>query len=75
MPRFVAPCLATLREHAPPGTEWVHEIKYDGYRIQLHAAGDRVAILTRRGFRLAAALSDARCGSAGVAGGRRRPRR
>jgi bifunctional non-homologous end joining protein LigD len=50
MPRFIEPCLATLRTHAPPGSEWVHEIKYDGYRLQLHIAGDRVTLLTRRGY-------------------------
>lgn len=50
MPRFIEPCLATLRAHAPPGPEWVHEIKYDGYRLQLHLTGDRVTLLTRRGY-------------------------
>ena len=33
-PDFVPPSLATLRETAPAGPEWVHEIKFDGYRIQ-----------------------------------------
>lgn len=50
MPRFIEPCLATLRTHAPPGPAWVHEIKYDGYRLQLHIAGERVTLLTRRGY-------------------------
>src|SRR5690349_2638800 len=50
MPHFIEPCLATLRAHAPPGPEWVHEIKYDGYRLQLHVAPDRVTVLTRRGY-------------------------
>ncbi len=49
-PGFIAPCLATLREHAPPGPEWVHEIKYDGYRLQIHVRGERVRTLTRRGY-------------------------
>lgn len=36
MPDFIAPCLATLRDKIPTGSQWVHEIKFDGYRLQLH---------------------------------------
>jgi bifunctional non-homologous end joining protein LigD len=49
-PDFVEPCLATLRSHAPPGAEWVHEIKYDGYRLQIHIGDGRVRALTRRAY-------------------------
>ena len=34
-PGFVTPCDPTLREQAPSGPEWLHEIKIDGYRAQL----------------------------------------
>jgi ATP-dependent DNA ligase len=33
---FIAPQLATLRSKAPVGGKWIHEIKYDGYRLQIH---------------------------------------
>jgi hypothetical protein len=36
MPGFVAPQLATLKSKIPTVGEWIHEIKYDGYRVQLH---------------------------------------
>lgn len=34
----------------PTGPGWVHEIKYDGYRMQVRKAGNRVRLWTRRGF-------------------------
>jgi bifunctional non-homologous end joining protein LigD len=37
MPGFIKPQLATLKTKAPQGEQWLHEIKYDGYRIQVHA--------------------------------------
>jgi ATP-dependent DNA ligase len=33
MPGFIEPELAMLRAHILPGGEWVHEIKFDGYRV------------------------------------------
>jgi ATP-dependent DNA ligase len=36
MPGFIKPQLATLRSKAPKGSQWLHEIKYDGYRVQIH---------------------------------------
>jgi bifunctional non-homologous end joining protein LigD len=36
MPGFIKPQLATLKAKAPSGTNWIHEIKYDGYRVQIH---------------------------------------
>jgi bifunctional non-homologous end joining protein LigD len=49
MPRFVAPQLATLVASPPEGEEWLHEIKYDGYRAIAAMAGGRVRICTRSG--------------------------
>jgi bifunctional non-homologous end joining protein LigD len=48
-PGFIEPCHPTLREEAPSGARWVHEIKFDGYRTQAHLRGGRPAIYTRRG--------------------------
>lgn len=39
--------LATLAAEAPSGPEWIHEIKYDGYRLQAIKNGDAVTMLTR----------------------------
>lgn len=50
MPSFVEPCLATLVEKPPIGDEWVHETKFDGYRIQARIDGDDVRLLTRNGL-------------------------
>jgi bifunctional non-homologous end joining protein LigD len=48
-PRFLEPCLATLRDKAPSGAQWIHEIKYDGYRLQLHRRENNIHFYTRRG--------------------------
>lgn len=50
LPRFVAPCLATLVEKAPDAKRWVHEIKFDGYRIQARLDHGRVKLMTRKGL-------------------------
>ena len=49
MPGFIKPQLATLKMKAPAGVDWIHEIKYDGYRIQLHIDGDNRKAFTRNG--------------------------
>ena len=50
LPEFVPPSLATLREKAPSEPGWLHEIKFDGYRIQARIDRGRVALLTRKGL-------------------------
>ena len=50
MPAFVEPQLCKLIEHAPPGDAWVHEIKLDGYRIQIRVADGRATLKTRKGL-------------------------
>ena len=47
---FVAPQLASLVDAPPPGGDWLHEIKYDGYRAITAVAGERVKIYTRNGL-------------------------
>src|SRR3982074_2930215 len=41
--------LATLVEQAPAGDKWVHEIKFDGYRLLGFVAGDETRLRTRNG--------------------------
>lgn len=50
MPGFVEPQLATLRAEAPSGERWIHEIKFDGYRLQAHVANGTAKLLTRSGL-------------------------
>ena len=49
-PKFIEPQLATLVDAPPAGDEWVHEIKYDGYRVLAAVGGGEVRIYTRRGL-------------------------
>ena len=48
-PGFIEPQLATLRRGVPTGEDWLHEIKFDGYRIQGHLIEGRPALITRNG--------------------------
>jgi bifunctional non-homologous end joining protein LigD len=48
-PGFIEPALATSIEKTPSGSRWIHEIKFDGYRVQLHIANEGVQVFTRRG--------------------------
>ena len=50
MPGFISPQLATLKMRAPSGAQWIHEVKYDGYCIQLHLDGDNRKVFTRNGL-------------------------
>jgi len=50
MPRFIAPQLATLVEGPPEGNDWLHEVKFDGYRAVTCIGDGRVAIRTRNGL-------------------------
>ena len=50
LPEFVEPCLATLRSEVPAGDKWLHEIKWDGYRLIIRIEDGEVTIRTRRGM-------------------------
>jgi len=50
MPGFIKPQLATLRSKAPVGPQWLHEIKFDGYRVQIHLNKGKRKIYTRNGL-------------------------
>jgi bifunctional non-homologous end joining protein LigD len=47
LPRFVEPQLATLVQEAPEGEEWLHELKFDGYRILARKDGEEVTLWSR----------------------------
>jgi bifunctional non-homologous end joining protein LigD len=50
MPPFIAPQLARLLQVPPSGNKWVHEVKFDGYRTQMHVVGGKVKLRTRKGL-------------------------
>jgi bifunctional non-homologous end joining protein LigD len=47
---FIEPCDPTLRERPPNGREWLHEIKIDGYRAQMHVHAGKVIVYSRSGY-------------------------
>ena len=49
-PAFIPPQLCKSSAAPPRGGGWGHEIKFDGYRMQLRAKGGRTALLTRKGL-------------------------
>jgi bifunctional non-homologous end joining protein LigD len=49
LPPFVAPQLAFLKDQPPDGPNWIHEIKYDGYRVVAAVAGNKARLYTRSG--------------------------
>lgn len=50
LPDFIAPQLCTSVERPPAGNGWVHEIKFDGYRIQMRIEDGEVSLKTRKGL-------------------------
>ncbi|MEJ1176775.1 non-homologous end-joining DNA ligase [Agrobacterium sp. CMT1] len=54
MPARVEPALALLKQKPPSGDKWGWEIKWDGYRLAVHADASGVRILTRGGYDWAA---------------------
>jgi bifunctional non-homologous end joining protein LigD len=70
-PPFVEPQLATYVEGPPPGADWLHEIKYDGYRAITSIGDGNVIVRTRKGLDwtdkfdpLVPALADLPCDAA-----------
>jgi len=49
-PRFLDIQLCRIVDRPPEGSDWVHEIKFDGYRVQLRVAGGKVTLRTRSGL-------------------------
>ena len=48
LPAFLEPSLASMCEKPPSGPKWIHEIKYDGYRMQARIDGPTIRLLTRK---------------------------
>jgi bifunctional non-homologous end joining protein LigD len=50
LPDFIAPQLCTLVDRPPGGEGWCHEIKFDGYRVQLRVEDGEATLKTRKGL-------------------------
>jgi hypothetical protein len=50
LPRWIAPQLSKLVEKAPTGPQWVHEIKFDGFRMAARIELGKAQLLTRSGL-------------------------
>src|SRR5262249_23066419 len=46
---FIQPCLPSVSERPPSGPGWAHELKHDGYRLQIHVRDGRVRLYTIKG--------------------------
>ena len=46
---FIAPCLPTKTDKLPSGSQWLHEIKHDGFRIIARKNGAQVRLYSRPG--------------------------
>jgi ATP-dependent DNA ligase len=54
---FIAPCLPTKTTQLPSGSQWLHEIKHDGFRIIARKKGAQVRLYSRPGNDLTGASS------------------
>ena len=50
LPKWVKPQLCKLVDAPPRGAEWLHEIKYDGYRMHARLDRGKALLLTRKGL-------------------------
>ncbi len=50
LPGFIEPQLCKSVDRPPQGTGWAHEIKFDGYRLQLRVKDGKAALKTRKGL-------------------------
>ena len=50
LPDFLAPQLCETLDRPPSATGWIHEIKFDGYRIQMRVLDGEVTLKTRKGL-------------------------
>src|SRR5262245_37643393 len=49
--RFIKPCSPVLANTVPASDDWQHEIKFDGFRVQIHKLGNEVELFSRNGSR------------------------
>jgi bifunctional non-homologous end joining protein LigD len=69
LPAFIEPQLTKTLEKPPSGPGWAHEIKFDGYRMQLRTVGGKAALLSRKGLDWSAKFPGIVASGAGLADG------
>jgi ATP-dependent DNA ligase len=47
--KFIEPCLPSPSDKPPSGSNWIHEIKHDGYRLMARRDPVGIRLITRRG--------------------------
>src|SRR5262245_29279757 len=57
-PTFIPPCSPTRALKPPPGDDWLHEPKLDGYRLQVIKEGRQIRLYSRSGFEWTRRLPD-----------------
>ena len=50
LPSFITPASPVLRPEPPAGPQWSHEVKFDGWRVQLRRDGQEAVLLSRTGL-------------------------
>jgi bifunctional non-homologous end joining protein LigD len=56
--QFIEPCSPIAAKAVPTGADWLHEVKFDGYRVQAHKAGKDVVIFSRNGHDFTSRFAD-----------------
>ena len=69
LPAFIEPQLAKSLEKPPSGPGWAHEIKFDGYRMQLRTVGGKATLLSRNGLDWSSKFPEVVASGAGLADG------
>ncbi len=69
LPAFVEPQLTKSLEKPPMGPGWAHEIKFDGYRMQLRTVGGKATLLSRKGLDWSSKFPEIVAAGAGLANG------
>ncbi|WP_236627827.1 non-homologous end-joining DNA ligase, partial [Caulobacter sp. B11] len=69
LPAFIAPQLTRTLEKPPAGPGWAHEIKFDGYRMQMRTEGGKATLLTRKGLDWSARFPEIVAAGAGLGDG------
>jgi bifunctional non-homologous end joining protein LigD len=65
--QFIPPALATLRSSPPAGEQWQYEVKFDGFRAQLHKVGLAAALFGKNGGDLTTRFPTAHICALGIA--------
>jgi len=66
LPQFIEPELCQLSARPPLGEQWLHEVKLDGYRLQLRVTDGKAQLRSRKGLNWTARLKAMVCAASGL---------